>query len=71
MDAVAAGGDQEVLSEVLGEGAEDRVGVAGKIRGGAQVLVKAFDGFADGVGGFLGAVPDTRSPGGFIGIEFL
>jgi hypothetical protein len=69
MDAVAAGGDQEVQSEVLGEGTEDGVGVAVQIGGGVEAMVKTLDGFADGVGGFLGTVADTRSPVGFVGVQ--
>src|SRR6266850_7215467 len=55
--AATARGNKQVLPEVLGRWPKNGMGVAGGIHGTGQPVVKALDGFADGVGGLLGGIP--------------
>jgi len=46
-----------VLPEVLGKWSKNRMGITCGVHGPGQVMVKALDGFADAIGGFLGGIP--------------
>jgi hypothetical protein len=52
---VATGGKEDILVQVLGEGAEDRMGVAVLVFFRQETVVEAVNGAADGLGGFLRA----------------
>jgi len=61
----ARGGNKDELLQMIGKGAEDRMGIGLGVDGGGEAGVEAVDGLTDRVNGFLGGVP------GAVGVMFL